>query len=200
MLKRLYTAQQTLSETKKSLYSQSPDGIGGMVLRTPPGEKRACGLLFHCCPLTNRYKEIKMKCFFTVILLACMAPCFAEPDNLATTEAAQSLSPEAIVDIQIAAYNQGDIEAFVATFAPDVKTYAYPNTLQISGIENLKKAYAGYFNAHPELHAEVVGKIIQNNFVIYREFVTGVVGGKDFYATAIYEVRDGKIQNIWFLQ
>lgn len=142
-----------------------------------------------------------MKYFFTLLMiLAYMAPCFADSDHPATPETAESLSPEAIVDIQIAAYNQGDIEAFVATFAPDVKTYAYPNTLQISGIENLKKAYAGYFNAHPELHAEVVEKIIQNNFVIYQEFVTGVVGGKDFYATAIYEVRDGKIQNIWFLQ
>src|SRR5690606_14530514 len=107
---------------------------------------------------------------------------------------------EAAVDIQIAAYNQGDIEAFVATLAPDVETYADPSTLQISGIENGKSASAGCCNAHPDRHAEVVGKIIQNKFVIYREFVTGVVGGKDFYATAIYEVRDGKIQNIWFLQ
>lgn len=142
-----------------------------------------------------------MKYFFTsLMMLACVAPCFAEPDHSTTDEATELVSPEAVVDIQIAAYNQGDIEAFVATFAPDVKTYAHPNTLQISGIKDLKKAYAGYFNAHPELHAEVTGKIIQGNLVIYHEFVTGVVGGEDFFATAIYEVRDGKIQNIWFAQ
>jgi hypothetical protein len=142
-----------------------------------------------------------MKYLFTsLMMLACIAPCFAEPEIPVVVEATESASPEAVVDIQIEAYNRGDIEAFVATFAPDVKTYSFPNTLQISGIEKLKKAYAGFFKAHPELHAEVTGKIIQGNFVIYHEFVTGVVGGKDFYATAIYEVRDEKIQNIWFIQ
>ncbi|BFM19034.1 nuclear transport factor 2 family protein [Gilvimarinus japonicus] len=138
-----------------------------------------------------------MKYLFTsLVMLACMALCFAEPEN----PAIESPSPEAIVDIQIEAYNQGDIDAFVATFARDVKTYAHPNTLQISGVEDLKKVYAGFFNANPELHAEVTGKIIQGNFVIYHEFVTGVAGGEDFFATAIYEVLDGKIQNIWFVQ
>lgn len=142
-----------------------------------------------------------MKYLFTsLMIMACIVPCFAEPQQVATAEFTESMSPEAVVDVQIAAYNQGDIEAFVATFAPDVKTYAHPNTLQISGIEDLKNAYAGYFKAHPELHAEVTGKIIQGNFAIYHEFVTGVVGGDDFFATAIYEVREGKIQNIWFLQ
>jgi len=138
--------------------------------------------------------------FVSLVIFACIAPGFAEPQQATRTESKESMSPEAVVDAQIDAYNQGDIEAFIATFAHDVKTYGHPNTLQISGIEKLRKAYAGYFIAHPELHAEVTGKIIQGNFVIYHEFVTGVVGGEDFTATAIYEVRDAKIQNIWFLQ
>lgn len=133
-------------------------------------------------------------------MMAGIAPCFAEPQQAEVAEVAESISPEAVVDVQIAAYNEGDVEAFIDTFAPDIKTYAHPNTLQISGIEDLKNAYAGYFKAHPELHAEVTGKIIQGNFAIYREFVTGVVGEDNFFATAIYEVRKGKIQNIWFLQ
>lgn len=136
----------------------------------------------------------------SLMMLAFMAPCFAEPEHPATADATESASPEAVVDIQIEAYNQRDIEAFVATFARDVKTYAHPNTLQISGVEDLKSVYAGFFNANPELHAEVTGKIIQGNFVIYHEFVTGVDGRDDFFATAIYEVLDGKIQNIWFIQ
>lgn len=142
-----------------------------------------------------------MKHLLTALtILAFIAPCHAESQQEDKTEATESISPEAIVDAQIAAYNRGDIEAFIGTFAQDVKVYSHPNNLLIPGIQNLKEEYTEHFNAHPAAHAEVISRITQGNLVIYHVFVTGVVGREYFFATAIYEVHDAKIQNIWFLQ
>ncbi|MDO3384509.1 nuclear transport factor 2 family protein [Gilvimarinus sp. SDUM040013] len=139
-----------------------------------------------------------MKHLITLFMLLVVAiPCFAESEE---DKSKPPISPQEIVDVQLSAYNDGDIKAFVSTYADDVKTYGQANDLKISGIKDLENAYAGYFEAHPELHAEVTGKIIQGNFIIYQELVSGVVGGEDFVATAIYEVRDDKIQNVWFFQ
>ena len=131
-----------------------------------------------------------MKSFVGMLLFFCLiSPCLAAAQGLTS-------SPEKVVDIQLETYNRGDIEAFVATFADDIKLYAHPNTLQMEGIEAVRKAYGGYFAEHPDLHAEVTHKIILGQYVIYQERVTGIVGGEDFTATAIYEVHEGKIRNI----
>ena len=64
-----------------------------------------------------------MKYLFTQLMaLIVVAPLLAAPAQAGTNETVKPTSPETVVGIQIAAYNRGDIEAFVATFAPDVKT------------------------------------------------------------------------------
>ena len=134
--------------------------------------------------------------FASLIALILVNPCMA---TSSTNASKLSISPQELVDAKIAAYNEGNIRDFVNVFADDVKTFHDgSHTPRLSGIKALEASYAKLFEVHPELHSEVKGKIIQDNYVIYQELVSGITDGDDFIVTGIYEVRDNKIQNIWF--
>ena len=52
---------------------------------------------------------------------------------------------ESIVDKQLTAYNNQDIDAFLATYHDDVEIYEFPATLTISSKQALKKSYGKMF-------------------------------------------------------
>ncbi|EDP70241.1 putative orphan protein; putative signal peptide [Flavobacteriales bacterium ALC-1] len=107
-------------------------------------------------------------------------------------------NPEAIVNKQLEVYNQRDIDGFVKTYSSDIKLYMFPNTLNSEGHEALRKGYASFFERVPDLNAEIVNRIVLGNKVIDKEKVT--INGQTFYAIAIYEVKDGLISKVTFIQ
>ena len=100
---------------------------------------------------------------------------------------------------QLDAYNRRDVTAFALAFAPDVRVYTYPDALRYEGREALREAYAGYFEAHPELHCELISRVYIGDRVIDEERVTRVTGKPPVKAVAIYEVRDDLIHEVRFL-
>lgn len=112
----------------------------------------------------------------------------------------ETSSPEQVVQAQLDAYNSHDIDAFMATYAPDLKLYAHPDRLTASGQEQVREQYGRLFANTPNLNARVATRIVQGSFVIDHEVVTGLPNGGEMRAVAIYEVRDGLIQNVWFLR
>jgi hypothetical protein len=108
-------------------------------------------------------------------------------------------SPLQVVQAQVDAYNRGDIDAFLNTYAPDANLYNFPDELLSSGLVSLREVYAKLFEKAPQLHASITNRITQGNYVIDQEVVTGFPGAKELTAVAIYEVKDGKIVNVWFL-
>lgn len=106
-------------------------------------------------------------------------------------------TPEEVVQAQLDAYNAHDIEAFLATYAPDVKIWDHPSTLRMEGHDTLRQRYGALFAGAPDLVATTTTRIAQGRYVIDHETVTGVPGAPMSVA-AIYEVRDGLIQNVWF--
>lgn len=109
-------------------------------------------------------------------------------------------TPEQIVQRQLDAYNRRDLDAFAATYAADVKLHMHPDTVRTSGMAELRKDYGLFFAENPKLHATITKRIVQGNFVIDQEHVTGIEGGGEIRAVAIYYIRDGKIQNVWFIR
>ena len=107
---------------------------------------------------------------------------------------------EQVVQAQLDAYNRRDIEAFVATYAPDVKIYDHPDQLQMEGANRLRESYSRLFGSIPELKATVANRIVQGSFVIDHETVSGLPGGRQITAVAVYEVQDGLIQRVWFIR
>jgi hypothetical protein len=105
---------------------------------------------------------------------------------------------EAIVQKQLEAYNNRDIDAFVKTYAVNVKLYTFPNEVTTQGQAALKRQYASFFENTPDLKAEIVNRIVLGNKVIDKEKVT--VNGNVFYAVAIYEVENNLIKRVTFIQ
>ncbi len=109
-----------------------------------------------------------------------------------------STSPEGIVQKQLDAYNNRDIEGFMATYAPKIKIMLYPDTLIYDDKNSVTESYSQFFEYTPDLHAAIKNRIVIGNKVIDEEYVT--MDGKNFTAIAIYEVDNALISKVYFIR
>ena len=107
-------------------------------------------------------------------------------------------NPEIIVNKQLEAYNDRNIEAFMATYTDDIKLYNYPNELTTEGQAAMRKSYLSRFEHTKDLKAVIKKRIVVGNKVIDQEQVTA--NGQIFNAIAIYEVENGLISKVTFIQ
>ncbi|MBO9730165.1 MAG: amidohydrolase family protein [Chitinophaga sp.] len=106
-------------------------------------------------------------------------------------------SPEALVQRQLNAYNSRNMEAFLNTYSDDAALYDFPGKLLRHGKEDLRKAYF-FFDLARLLHCRIDKRIVEGNFVIDKEHILddhGTRGG-----TAIYQVENGKIRKVFFIE
>jgi hypothetical protein len=107
-------------------------------------------------------------------------------------------SVEAPVQRQLDAYNARSLERFLVEYAEDVVVYRPPETLPaIVGKERLAEHYAKNRFHLPQLHARLINRIVSGDIVVDQEEVTGLPGGV-LGAVAVYKVKDGVIQAVWF--
>ena len=113
--------------------------------------------------------------------------------------ASAETTAESVVQAQLEAYNARDIDAFIATYADDVKLFEFPNKLLSEGTADMRERYGKLFKDE-RLHATIVKRIALGNTVIDHERVRVTLpqGPGTIEAVAIYEVRDGKITAVWF--
>ena len=110
------------------------------------------------------------------------------------------ITAEQLAQQQLNAYNAQDIDAFLAPYSDSVKVYNYPNDFRYQGIENMRSGYATFFDKNPDLHCELINRMVLGNTVIDQEHVTGSAEGWDLKAIAIYKIAHGKIQEVRFLR
>jgi hypothetical protein len=105
-------------------------------------------------------------------------------------------SPEAVVQRQLDAYNARDLDALLATYAPDARQYALPATLLATGHAEMRPRFAARFQ-EPDLHAHLLQRAVMGNIVIDHETVTRNFpeGRGRVDLVAIYEVADGLIRS-----
>ncbi len=109
------------------------------------------------------------------------------------------LSPEQIVDANLAAYNARDIEAFMRSFdagieVRDLKT----NEVVMKGLGAVRAAYGSLFAGSPSLHAHVTHRSVVGQMVVDHEIVTGRLGG-DVEIVITYNVIGDRIGRVWFV-
>ena len=107
-------------------------------------------------------------------------------------------SPRVIVQKQLEAYNARDIDAFMDTYAENIKLYDFPNKLFMEGKEKMRERYSAYFENTPDLHCDIKNRIVIGNKVIDEEYVTN--NGVKISAVAVYEVENGKIVKVTFIE
>ncbi|MEM6186064.1 nuclear transport factor 2 family protein [Shewanella vaxholmensis] len=106
-------------------------------------------------------------------------------------------TPEALVQAQLEAYNQRDLATFVAQFSDDVCIYRPPATAPV--IQG-KAAFSDYYQNErfnlPNLHAEIVSRMVVGNKVVDHERISGI-RDEPFEVMVVFEVSDGLIQTMW---
>lgn len=106
-------------------------------------------------------------------------------------------TPLALVQRQLNAYNLRNIDAFLEPYAEDVEIYTYPDKLTGKGKAEMRKNYASMFEKVPNLHCELLGRIVQGNTIIDKERVQ--FGKEIVEAVAIYHIENNKIKKVYFV-
>lgn len=108
-------------------------------------------------------------------------------------------SPAALAQRQLNAYNGRDVEAFLEPYGDDVQVYSYPGKFLYRGKAQMREHYSSMFAKAPELHCELLSRIVLGNTVIDQERITGRAEGV-IHAAAIYTVEAGKIVRVEFIR
>ena len=117
------------------------------------------------------------------------------------TPAALSLliRAETVVQQQLEAYNNRDLEAWLRTYKADAEQYLLHAGLLASGHEAIRRRMTDRFN-DPALHAELISRTVMDSIVIDHEFVTRTFpdGLETVEMICIYEVHAGLIAKATF--
>jgi hypothetical protein len=112
-------------------------------------------------------------------------------------------TPLALVERQVNGFNARNMDAFLEPYSNDAQCYAFPDRPFdrpfIKGKENMRKNYAQLFKTAPNLHCEIKQRIIQSNFIIDKEHITGI-DGPPVDGIVIYEIEGNKIKKAYFTQ
>lgn len=108
------------------------------------------------------------------------------------------VSPEHVVQKQLDAYNNRDIDGFMNTFSENIELYSFPDSLTTKGAEATKQRYGTFFEETPNLHSELKNRIVIGNIVIDDEFITA--NDRTYSVVAMYEVTNGKISKARFIR
>ena len=108
--------------------------------------------------------------------------------------------PVPLIDRQLAAYNAHDLEAFVATYSPDIELFEFPDKSHAKGMAALRERYKQRF-ADPILHATIADRMVLGNKVIDHELIrrTWPEGPGSWEAVVIYEMDKDLIAKCWFI-
>ncbi len=100
------------------------------------------------------------------------------------------------VQEQLAAFNDRDVDRFVAAYAADVVIEDGAGQPLLQGHEGVRGFYGPLFAQSPALHAEVVTRIAVGAYVIDEERTTGFHATgfpSEVHSAVIYRVSEGKI-------
>jgi len=103
-----------------------------------------------------------------------------------------------VVQRQVEAYNDRDLDRFVSAYSETIAIFRMPSAEpSILGKRQLTEFYATQRFNLPGLRAEIVNRIVLGDKVIDHERVWGVRDGP-IEVVAIYEVVGDRIERVWF--
>jgi hypothetical protein len=109
-----------------------------------------------------------------------------------------AMAPADPVQAQVDAYNARDLERFLASYAPAAEIFsdaaAEPD---FRGVAAIRARYARLFEAEPDLHCEIRGRLRAGAWTVDEELVTRSDG--PIHCLVAYRVADGLIDRVLFL-
>jgi len=109
------------------------------------------------------------------------------------------LPPLAVVQAQLDAYNAKDIDALLATYAPDAEQYVLHGERLAQGHAQMRERFLARF-AEPDLHARLLSRTVVGAMVVDCELITRNFpeGPGTLEMLCVYEVVNGRIQRASF--
>lgn len=109
------------------------------------------------------------------------------------------LPPLAVVQAQLDAYNAKDIDALLATYAPDAEQYVLHGERLAQGHAQMRERFLARF-AEPDLHARLLSRTVVGATVVDYELITRNFpeGLGTVEMLCVYEVVGGRIQRASF--
>ncbi|HRK63570.1 MAG TPA: SgcJ/EcaC family oxidoreductase [Terricaulis sp.] len=105
-----------------------------------------------------------------------------------------------VVQRQLEAYNAQDMDAFLATYAPDCKICDLNGAVTQNGRDEIRARYSAMFAQYPQNKARLVNRMSLGDVVIDHEDVTRGPEGPKLEAIAIYTVKNGLIARVDFVK
>lgn len=105
----------------------------------------------------------------------------------------------AVVQAQLDAYNAKDIDALLATYAPDAEQYVLHGERLAQGHAQMRERFLARF-AEPDLHARLLSRTLVGAMVVDYELITRNFpeGLGTVEMLCVYEVVGGRIQRASF--
>lgn len=98
---------------------------------------------------------------------------------------------------QLEAYNAKDLQAFIVNFHDDIEMILLPSgTVRLSGKQAVADFYASQRFNKPNLHAELLQRIVCGSKVVDHERIVGI-GDEPIIMVVIWEVEDGVIRRAY---
>jgi hypothetical protein len=107
-----------------------------------------------------------------------------------------------VVDRQVAAYRDRDLERFLACYARDVRVRDFDGNVLMDGLEAMRGQYGSLFRDSPELKVDIPSRIEAGDHVIDEEYGSGIVMAgfpSEGHFAVVYRVRDGLITDVILL-
>jgi uncharacterized protein (TIGR02246 family) len=107
-----------------------------------------------------------------------------------------------VVDAQIAAYRNRDLERFLGCYSPDVVIKDISGNVVMGGLDVMREQYGQLFRDSPELTVDIPQRRLIGDYVIDEEQVTGFnLPGypAELHAVVAYQVTNGKIHGVTFI-
>jgi hypothetical protein len=114
-----------------------------------------------------------------------------------------SQEPAAVVHAQVEAYNKHDVPTFLSCYADTATIHYLDGHPAVEGMEGLRKMYAFLSRIPPQgvgYGVDILNTTVTGPTVANVEHLRGLPPGAPPKpdTLVVYEVRDGKILNVWF--
>ena len=102
------------------------------------------------------------------------------------------------VQSQLDAFNEHDLDGFLAAYREDAVVTDGTGAESIRGLDAMRSAYSALFERFPDVHADVPHRVAAGGWTVDEEHVTR--GGESFVVLVAYHVCDGLIDRVLLLQ
>jgi hypothetical protein len=104
-----------------------------------------------------------------------------------------------IIQAQVNAYNERNLAKMMTFFAADIELFDFADSEpMVKGITAVEKLYKSAFEHSPDLHAEILNRIVFDDKVIDLESVITHEGVAATEVVVIYEFANSLISKVYF--